>query len=515
MKSMKLLPLILSALVFPAGQFRTKASPASSTMQITVDFGEDRGQNFGSLFQFRDKTGRVIAGAGFSGAYNTQPRADRFMLSFFIKPPVDEKIVYSRKRIERPAENGSTYLFEHDAKLFATARGGGGVPVFEWDDKDSQWLASPGTPRFPVRIADDLFVSETNTLRWKDEPVLETEDPESLTEHYFANGHLLVRVRQVTDEDTWKNHLIAIPWRPGQPDKLNQDSGTILPLRSSKEFVYAFGQLNDQVVAATNTGGLYVFKDNKWVVLVEPDRGTSFQIYTIINHFDSLLMGHYPTGELYEYNGENLKLKSDWPPVMPGVHKQAREAQTCAIYGGELYTGVWPWGEVWRFDQDSGVWHFVDRMFSHPALTDKFRHPYEENLFDSDGVKNVWGQRVTSLIPHGDSLFVGTSAKTTTSAGPTFLSQADYGEYGSVVRLSLPGNIAVPTEWTEPGSPTTFAFEISDESIVIKQDGETLGSTSLTKSDISRLQSADIEWGTGIYGKIQGEISSKSCFGED
>ena len=38
-------------------------------MQITttIDFGQDVGQNWGSLFEARDSEGRVVMGAGFVG----------------------------------------------------------------------------------------------------------------------------------------------------------------------------------------------------------------------------------------------------------------------------------------------------------------------------------------------------------------------------------------------------------------------------------------------------------------
>ena len=120
-----------------------------------------------------------------------------------------------------------------------------------------------------------------------------------------------------------------------------------------REFIYSYGQLGDDVLAATNTGGVYRFDGREWKCLVEPIEDVSYQVYTMINYYDRLLLGQYPTGNLFEYDGREVRHLQDQPPVMPGVSDRAREAQTTAIYGGDLYVGVWPWAELWRLDGNS------------------------------------------------------------------------------------------------------------------------------------------------------------------
>ena len=109
-------------------------------------------------------------------------------------------------------------------------------------------------------------------------------------------------------------------------------------LRTPGEFVYAYGQLKKHVFAATNTGGVYSFDGDSWKVWREPD-GVSYQIYSMINFDDRLLMGQYPTGNLFEFDGSRFQLLPNQPPVMSGVSPNAREAQTLTIYGGDLYAG--------------------------------------------------------------------------------------------------------------------------------------------------------------------------------
>ena len=51
------------------------------------------------------------------------------------------------------------------------------------------------------------------------------------------------------------------------------------------------------------------------------------KVYSMLNYHDRLLMAQYPTGELFEYRGKELKRLKGWPPKLPGVSSSAREAQ--------------------------------------------------------------------------------------------------------------------------------------------------------------------------------------------
>ena len=106
---------------------------------------------------------------------------------------------------------------------------------------------------------------------------------------------------------------------------------------------------------------------------------------------DRLLMGQYPSGRVFQYDGKQISDMQGWPPVLDGVSASAREAQTTVIYGGDVFVGVWPWGELWRYNPDSRKWAFTQRMFDHPELSDRITHPYDvEN--DGGDVGNQWGQ---------------------------------------------------------------------------------------------------------------------------
>ena len=46
--------------------------------------------------------------------------------------------------------------------------------------------------------------------------------------------------------------------------------------------------------------------------------------------------------------------------------------------------------------------------------------------------------------------------------------------------------------------------------LVIRQDGQELGSTPFSADDIKRLQTATLTWGNGIFGKLNGTLQNST-----
>jgi len=106
-------------------------------IETVIDFGEDQGQNFGSLFEARDDKGRVVLGAGFVGVYNTMFRNDRQTLQFFIRP-ANDNVQFAAEPLPRSTRDGGTYLFDLDGKVHSYPY------IYEltvrsWDDDKAAW----------------------------------------------------------------------------------------------------------------------------------------------------------------------------------------------------------------------------------------------------------------------------------------------------------------------------------------------------------------------------------------
>ena len=495
---------MLMLLFTSPGRISAEDAPDQLSVKMDVDFGKDTGQNFGSLFEIYDREGNVVAGAGFLGAYNTQPRSDRGRLHFFLKPKSVKPEVTELSRVNLQT---GVYLSDLGDSLYARTRNGPDSSYYRFNRTSKSWKVDPSVSSYNINVAGKLLVIESKKIVYGEQIILDlTDSKDFIGENYYANGHLFLKLL-TSPAKLETNRLVAIPWSPDEKEiKVDRLRETAFPLRSDREFVYSFGQLENKTIAATNTGGVYVFDGKKWEVLFEPDMKTSFQIYSIMNYYDRLLMGHYPTGELYSYDGQKLTLLKNWPPVMQGVSGSAREAQSLAIYGGDLYSGVWPWGEVWRYDRNNQKWNFTRRMFSHPQITDKVTHPYEAETKKTNTVYNLWGQRVTSLVPFDDSLYVSTSSKSgfVYDKKYDFLSQSQWEDYGKVYKLTIPGQFSVPTRWKN--GPTSFEFTFNGTEMVVHQDGQLLGKQTVNSKELLPHAPADIQWGRGVYGSFAGDI---------
>lgn len=494
---------------------------AGSTIVVTLDRGTDIGQAFGSLFEAKTADGSLVMGAGFQNAYNTRYRADRHAIQFFIRP-TDGRRELAVEELPRPNDElVGSYIYSQGGHIYSTY---GGLKRWNadrhrWDSvRGGEGTSSRGTGE-TMRVGNGVLAFGDSRVSYNGEVILDPPEKGSYQLFFYAHGYLCFYhvhrgdgpYRPFEDEADGYSRLMACPWTPAQ-GAVDLRDAIVLRLPVVGETTFAWGQAGDQIVTGSNIGGFYVLHNKAWKMLLEPNLGVSYQLYSSLAFYDRLLMGQYPTGRVFSYDGGKIADQPGWPPVMPGVSDAAREAQTTAIYGGDLLVGVWPWGEVWRYNPDQRQWHFAQRMFPHPQPTTKIIHPYDvENRENSP--QNLWGQRVTSLVPHGPDLFIATSAKAPYPWQPErypFLADGKWKSYGKIFRATMPGHLSAATRWTK--GPTQLKFTIGRGRMMIHQDGELIGTSPLPGSLATRIAKAkpldDIRWKTGIYGEFDGKSLS-------
>ncbi|MFN0052271.1 MAG: hypothetical protein ACKV0T_08765 [Planctomycetales bacterium] len=498
-------------------------APADRTtrFQIIVDRGPDNGQNFGSLFEVASEDGSLVIGAGFQNGYNTRYRADRHALQFFVRP-VEGQREFQLQALPRPNHLCGTYLYGRDELIHSTF---GELKVWDAGVKDWRGLSDVGGTQETMRVGKGLLEFGDSEVRYDGATILSPPTQGSYQLFFYANGYLCFYhvnrgsggYRAYQNDAEGFSKLYACPWTPEQKE-VNLARGIVLTLPVVGETTFAWGHFGRQIVTGSNVGGFYILEEGRWRMLLEPNIKVSYQLYSTMAFHDRLLMGQYPTGRLFEFDGQAISDRAGWPPVLPGVSSSAREAQTTVIYGGELFVGVWPWGELWRYQPDSRKWSFVRRMFDHPQVSDQIIHPYDiENRGDT--VSNQWGQRITSLVTSGKDLFVATSSKNPREWDPEkfpFLAPDLWKSYGTVYRLTMPGHLGTNTAWTS--GPTTFELTLRNSSMSISQDGKKLAETDVTGPLADRLEAVSrfkpVRWGEGIYGhftghKLEGTVTSK------
>ncbi|MCC7423508.1 MAG: hypothetical protein IT428_24800 [Planctomycetaceae bacterium] len=508
----------LVVLKLPSLAAAVEKEPATK-FRVTVDRGEDIGQSFGSLFEVKSADGSLVIGAGFQNLFNTRYRADRHAVQFFVRP-TDGRRSQSVSPTPRPNDLCGTYLTGRDEIVRSTY---GGLKAY--DPATNVWKEEPagGGLHESMRVGDGLLEFGDSTAKYEGKTILPAPSRGSYQIFFYANGHLcFYHVNRgegpyrafVNDADGYSK-LYACPWTPSQGE-VDLSKAIVLTLPVVGETTFAWGQLGRQIVTGSNIGGFYVFEGGKWRMLLEPNIKVSYQLYSTMALHDRLVMGQYPTGRLFEYDGKSIVDRTDWPLQLEGVSRSAREAQTTVIYGGEMLVGIWPWGELWRYSPDTRKWTFLQRMFDHPSISDKVVHPYDvEN--QKGEVPNQWGQRVTSLVTSGPELFISTSSKDPRTWDPDkfpFLAPEKWKSYGAVYRMTTTGHLGAATKWTK--GPTVFEFELRGNRMAISQDGRRIAETTLSAplAEKFRLKPAlqDVQWGHGIYGKfagtsIQGEVA--------
>ncbi|MCK5805525.1 MAG: hypothetical protein KAI66_22020 [Lentisphaeria bacterium] len=482
-------------------------------MKITVgiDLGRDLGQSFGSLFEATSSNGSLVIGAGFGNQYNTRYRGSRHTIQFFVRPTNGER-TFTSEALPRPNDLCGTYLQGRDDVVYSTY---GGIKA--WDSDGKKWQAATGfdNTEEAMRVGDGMLQFGTSRVLFNGKTILEPPAKGSYQRFFYANGHLCFyhvnlngrRYRLYENDEDGFSKLHACPWAPGA-GTVDLSKAVVLTLPVVGETTFAWGQLGKQVLTGSNIGGFYVFEAGAWRMLLKPNIKVSYQLYSTMAYYDRLLMGQYPTGRLFEYDGEKITDLAGWPPRLDGVSGSAREAQSTTIYGGDVFVGVWPWGELWRYNPDSKAWAFMSRMFPHPSLSDKVTHPYDaEN--HAGTVRNQWGQRVTSLVASEGALFISTSAKWPCkwdAKTAPFLAPDKWKSYGTVHRMVMPGQLSAVTKWTN--RPIQIEFVVNGAEITIVQDGKQLAQTTLSGAlgeSLKTMTKLDkISWGSGIYGPFNG-----------
>ncbi|MFU0505808.1 hypothetical protein [Pseudaminobacter sp. NGMCC 1.201702] len=204
-----------------------------------------------------------------------------------------------------------------------------------------------------------------------------------------------------------------------------------------------FAAKRQGVAIGTSHGDVLLFRGGKWCRMRRdgqvwscPGRmlpivnKPSNQFYSSISFGRTTLVGEYPTGKMYSFDGHQLR---SWSTAPKEALTWSAEPQSFAFYCGELYVGYWPRGEVWRYAD--GSWKGPIRLFSTPPEPN---FPFQMQAEEAGLIGNFFGRRVPSLIPHGDSLYAVTSNKGDWSRRtPVQVDGAD--EYGAVWKIRRDG----------------------------------------------------------------------------
>lgn len=205
-------------------------------------------------------------------------------------------------------------------------------------------------------------------------------------------------------------------------------------------FVYA--ESNGAVFVGTSFGDALLFKNGKWCRmekrklrfscngLLPPPSEPSTQFYSSAYFNGRTLVGEYPSGAIFEFDGKEVFPSKISPAEFPHSGRISYESQTLMSFCGSFLVGYWPKGEIYTY---SGEWQEPIALFS----PNEDYVAFQDEAVSSDLVANFFGRRVASLVQYDDALYAITSSKGDWHTGiDTNLSKADADEYGMVWKLT-------------------------------------------------------------------------------
>jgi hypothetical protein len=479
-------------------------SDSSSLFDATIklEIGEDLGQGLGSLFEVLDKEGKVILGAGFNDIHSTYLRDNNRILDFYYRGK-DVKRIF--ERLLKPFSheyNGSRLLLDGD-NLLTYFREGNPVSLTS--------IRSDGTAQPYTGISkedQDAFygLQYVNNRRMVFHSYHVTYDGQEIFRSDHACLFYYVKGRLFVFQNGAPSLLLVYRWNPSVDPRLTGDPERF----EASGDLFIYGTCGNEVLLVTNNGSIYSYKDGQLAHIRETD-GKSWQGYSLTAWYDHHLIGHYPTGSLMDYADGKVEPFDPVLPVPPGVSSAAREAQTLTIYGGDLYAGVWPWGELWRLDSDTKEWEFIRRVFEIP-VTDMETAPYQELMKGKPDAINYWGQRIMNLAGTTEGLYISTMNKQGKPFLPEihdFLTPEIVQQYGSIHRMSGVSQVSRQFVWKPV---TEFRFVYDAEGIRMYQDGELLKSKDIpAELGFEGRAAHSLRIGNGVYGPFGGKILSTTA----
>jgi hypothetical protein len=505
-----------------------RAQAAPLYIRLAIDAGEDRGQNLGTLFECRDTQGRVLCGAGFNGATQTRRVVNNRVLEFFCRREADlSGELLHVTDLGRPADtsvrpelaNVHGHLVDFEAGAVHRGDSWEKLPI------DGMHEATPnGTSVLNVQIVRNkpLWIAYRDgsaTAVYNGQIVARAEGVDHLCSMYYDDGIYFV----VRNKETKEPVLECVEWSPyrsahegtrrRQRVRLNPDG------QGPNEFYAMFPGNDGAVLLCGETSVLHVDRHGVITTLIRSVEG---EFYGCVAYDEAIYIGHFMSGFLYEWNGATLTERVDFPPVPQGQWRSPpaktnyREAQSLCAYGGELYVGMYPWGELWRWAPHRSAWH-TQRLFAHPPCTSEM-YPYwaaEEARVSSgslDRVYNVYAQRIHSLIPFHGGLAAGMGKMRPyqyDAVRDAHVPPESVREYGTVKLVRLPYSTMGQIEWTD--RKTVFEFIACDRGMVIRQDERTIAHLACD-FPIDLLDRIDhVIAGRGAYGPLSTDASLIEC----
>lgn len=426
-----------------------------NNFELTLTFllNYDTGLDGGTLFEAYDADGNLLAYAGFNNGVNTRSSSNRKNISFYVKPLKD---TFSLKDVGNPFpgidECGRIFNvnnelwalnYKHEKKKLNPY-------TLKWEDiKEINWKSNEYLIDIQ-KLQDSIIWVYTDGIFWGNKTLYCENISNYKIIAFCINSNQFFIFRSATN-DSLKN-LISVGeliWIKNQCYLKVDTTYTSIGKNPISDGAYCWEFYNGKFYLSTNEGNTYMFDKNSFKIITNSNKRKiddwGWQVYSTLKFKNKLLIGHYPSGNIYEVKNNKIRLptKIKEIPIKDKLSDSEREAQSMAIYAGYLMCGLWPWGELNGFDLNKNKWTFYKRVFEYPQLS-KENAPFVNRFFYKTGkINNQWGQRIQDLVNYNQYLAINTSFKNVISANDKrYIFPYEEEQYGKVYLLEIPGQIS-------------------------------------------------------------------------
>jgi hypothetical protein len=502
--------------------------------EVVLPDREDLGQYLGTLFEARASDGRLLAAAGFVGGSQTSAINDHRSLNFF----VGVSAMAGRPALSmlpgRPYKAGSLFRlltfqdrvlayplgFQGPLKIYSPGEGG-------WSDFNSPISKEAMQTRIVSLqpVENQLLAFFHRQVLFGAKPIsiegASSDVNELIESGLYANGRVLLSMTAGLEVNRPRALLVDCAWAPGNAELSRckrLEFAEDRPEPARQHIVLGFHPLADQRVLLYGLNGfLYEYARDSLRPLVKIEIDRSWQIYSSIERYGQLLMGHYPSGNLVSLSmADHLVLKDgriEWgagqlksAEMRPEIQLDASilrdEAQSVMTVGPLLAVGMWPWGEVFE-GVPGGHWQLVSPTPVADLNQATRLHPFEAKVGN-----NCLGMRVFQIMLWGGGYVFQRTVKNEVEScvkSVSATSEGDLSPYGRVYFQDVPGLLTCSIPWTGKARRLLFTLH-SDSKMQVSLDGKPLCSRNADAAAASkRLKSSGVnKWirpAVGLYGR--------------
>lgn len=433
-------------------------------VSFRFDLGSDDGTSLGTIFEVKDQNGAILSGAGFERSFNTKAGSNHRLISFFSRREGKSELVDLGQPFN---EYSSVRLYSYAGRLIAYPYEAEGKPV-QYDDTLGKWRPADlpqlvdgkfGHIGAIQAVKDSLLVFHARAVTFDGEPVSidQIGKSDTIVSGLYHKEHLHIFK---IDDTTKSASYLNCRWVAGNP----KTACDALPMPPSWANPYVIHGLRNApgIIAAFDNGDTVIL-DNGTVQTIYNNSGpggqrqTSWQLYSSLEWQDDLLLGHYPSGNLFLFRDGKISPMTPSVPYVAESLPAAREAQSLAIFRGQVIIGMWPWGELWS-GRPEAPWQLEARVFENPNYSGE-EAPYADRLTKLYPALafNALGQRVFHFANHAEGLALTTSGKHhRLRQAYASLDSSERMQYGRVLLLKSPDQLACPISgpW-----PQTLTFQ--------------------------------------------------------